>query len=70
MRKITKAQIKVDILDFANLVRTDYLPKMRADIDKTTEPQVVKDILEQRYNELQTATDRYSDEDFYWDDEK
>ena len=65
MRKITKAEIKRDILDFANLVREDYLPKLRSDIDKSTDTQDVKDILEERYKELQKATGNYLDEDFY-----
>lgn len=73
MKKISEETLKKDIVDFANIVETDYLPKMRKDIDKSVmghleeELQVVKGILERRYEELQTAVANYLYEDFYID---
>ena len=51
-----------DIQTLALLVSISYLPEFRSNIDKSAEPDNIKEILEARYKELQTMCNKYLQE--------
>ena len=64
MKKVTKAQIKDDIIEFAYMVKEEYLPDMLRYIEDSQESQDALAPLVQRYGGLEATTKLYLAEDF------
>lgn len=62
---ITQNEIVGDVLEFANIVSTDYMPKLKADTDKLEDDNPVKEILQSRYKELKEKLDKYDGKDVW-----
>jgi hypothetical protein len=58
-----------DVQDLANIVKLEYLPRLKSDIEKMEDWEFAKDMLATRYNELDQVIQHVHSDNFWIEDQ-